>query len=152
MHVRAPTGPCWQGGRRQHGLARARLHFESGLWPLHPSAPMYAAEGSEGEGEGKVGRSGWQRLGRGTLVAAERQPAKAESAGLRTGEAQAVLPPCDRLGRAEASAGRLRVRNEERGAASRPGRLQLGEDARWFRGHNAARDRQVQVVVKRLET
>ena len=52
--VRAPTGPCWHGGRRQHGLARARLHFESGLWPLHPSAPMYAAEGTEGEGEGQA--------------------------------------------------------------------------------------------------
>ena len=52
--VRAPTGPRWQGGRRQPGLARARRHFESGLGPLHPAAPMYASEGSEGEGEGQA--------------------------------------------------------------------------------------------------
>lgn len=37
--VRAPTGPCWHGGRRQHGLARARLHFESGLGLCTPRRP-----------------------------------------------------------------------------------------------------------------
>ena len=70
--VRAPTGPCWQGGRRQHGLARARLHFESGLGPLHPSAPIYAAEGTEGEGEGQAS---WGRLeaGRGAVSHVEGQ-------------------------------------------------------------------------------
>ena len=70
--VRAPTGPCWQGRRRQHGLARARLHFESGLGPLHPSAPIYAAEGTEGEGEGQAS---WGRLeaGRGAVSHVEGQ-------------------------------------------------------------------------------
>jgi hypothetical protein len=114
--VRAPTGPCWHGGRRQHGLARARLHFESGLWPLHPSAPMYAAEGTEGEGEGQA--SWGMPAGAWSCVAGGRAAGRAASAQLRPGEDEDGVAPCDRLRRAVVGAGRLSVQHdEERGSA-----------------------------------
>lgn len=112
------TGPCWHGGRRQHGLARARLHFESGLWPLHPSAPMYAAEGTEGEGEGQA--SWGMPAGAWSCVAGGRAAGRAASAQLRPGEDEDGVAPCDRLRRAVVGAGRLSVQHdEERGSAPR---------------------------------
>ena len=44
-------------------------------WPLHPSVPMYAAEGTEGEGEGQAS---WEMLeaGRGAVSQVEGQLAR----------------------------------------------------------------------------
>ena len=41
-------------------------------WPLHPSTPMYAAEGTEGEGEGQAS---WVRagVGRGAVTQVDEQ-------------------------------------------------------------------------------
>ena len=41
-------------------------------WPLHPSTPMYAAEGTEGEGEGQAS---WVRaeVGRGAVSQVDEQ-------------------------------------------------------------------------------
>ena len=39
-------------------------------WPLHPSTPMYAAEGTEGEGEGQAS---WAGRGRGAVSQMDEQ-------------------------------------------------------------------------------
>ena len=95
--VRAPTGPCWHGGRRQHGLARARLHFESGLGLCTPRRPCMRPRVPRAKARD---RPAGYRLGVWSCVTGGRAAGRDAHAKLRPGEAEAGAAPCDRLRRA----------------------------------------------------
>ena len=95
--VRAPTGPCWHGGRRQHGLARARLHFESGLGLCTPRRPCMRPRVPRAKARD---RPAGYRPGAWSCVTGGRAAGRDAHAKLRPGEAEAGAAPCDRLRRA----------------------------------------------------
>ena len=96
--VRAPTGPCWHGGRRQHGLARARLHFESGLGLCTPRRPCMRPRVPRAKARDRPAGAG--QGGAWSCVTGGRAAGRDAHAKLRPGEAEAGAAPCDRLRRA----------------------------------------------------